>query len=40
MGSNFGFGIGFLFKEDALTINGTNHSVVEEGMTFHVRIAL
>jgi nucleosome binding factor SPN SPT16 subunit len=39
LGSNFGFGIGFLFKEDALAINGTNHTIVEQGMTFHVRIA-
>lgn len=28
MASNFGFGIGFLFKEDALTINASNHTVV------------
>ena len=28
IGSNFGFGIGFLFKEDALAINGQNHTVI------------
>lgn len=40
LGPNFGFGIGFQFKEDTLTINNTNQTVVKEGMTFHVRIAL
>ena len=38
--NNFGFGIGFNFKEDRLLINATNETVVEEGMTFHVRIAV
>lgn len=39
-GNNFGFGIGFLFKEgDALNINGTNSVIVQPNMTFHVRIA-
>lgn len=37
---NFGFGIGFHFKEDILTINQSNQTVVREGMTFHVRVAL
>lgn len=39
-GSNFGFGIGYMFKEDALTINASNQTVIQPGMTFHVRIAL
>jgi len=38
--SNFGFGIGFNYKEDALTINASNQSVIKNGMTFHVRITL
>ncbi len=38
--NNFGFGIGFNFKEDALTINATNQTVVKPGMVFHIRIAL
>lgn len=39
-GANFGFGIGFSFKEDALQITATNQTIIEKGMTFHVRIAL
>ena len=38
--SNFGFGIGFNYKEDALTINAANQTVIKPGMTFHVRITL
>lgn len=38
--SNFGFGIGFNYKEEALTINATNQSIIKSGMTFHVRITL
>ena len=38
--SNFGFGIGFNFKEDALVINGENETKVEQGMTFYVRVHL
>jgi nucleosome binding factor SPN SPT16 subunit len=38
--NNFGFGIGFNFKEDALTINATNQNIIKNGMVFHVRIAL
>lgn len=40
IGANFGFGIGFNFKEDLLTINQSNQTSIKEGMTFHVRIAL
>ena len=40
MGSNFGFGIGFQFKEDYLTINEANQLLLEDGMTLHVRVAL
>lgn len=40
LGNNFGFGIGFAFKEDALTINESNQTVLQSGMTFHVRVAL
>ena len=38
--TNFGFGIGFNFKEDRLLINATNETIIEPGMTFHVRIAI
>ena len=38
--NNFGFGIGFNFKEDRLMINATNDTIIEEGMSFHVRIAI
>ena len=38
--SNFGFGIGFNFKEEILMINASNDTVIEEGMSFHVRIAI
>ena len=37
---NFGFGIGFNYKERALAINANNETVIEPGMTFHVRISL
>ena len=37
--NNFGFGIGFNFKEDALLINASNDTVIQAGMTFHARIA-
>ena len=37
---NFGFGIGFNFKEDLLQINATNETKIEPGMLFHVRITL
>ena len=39
-GSNFGFGIGFSFKEDSLAITAENQTGVEVGMTFHIRVAL
>mmetsp|Transcript_23421 Transcript_23421/g.17869 ORF Transcript_23421/g.17869 Transcript_23421/m.17869 type:complete len:90 (+) Transcript_23421:1041-1310(+) len=39
MHSNFGFGIGTGFKEEALLINETNDTIVEPGMTFHVRVS-
>lgn len=39
-GSNFGFGIGFSFKEDSLAITAENQTGIEVGMTFHVRVAL
>ena len=38
--ANFGFGIGFNFKEESLLINATNETVIEEGMSFHVRLAM
>ena len=38
--NNFGFGIGFNFKEDRLGISASNETVVEEGMSFHVRVAI
>ena len=38
--ANFGFGIGFNFKERKLTISAQNDTLVEEGMTFHVRVSL
>ena len=38
--SNFGFGIGFNYKEDALTINSSNQTVIKAGMSFHVRVTL
>lgn len=37
--ANFGFGIGFNFKEEALLISADNHTIIKPGMTFHVRIA-
>lgn len=40
MGNNFGYGIGFQFKEDFLVVNESNQTVLEDGMTLHVRIAL
>ena len=39
-GSNFGFGIGFTFKEDSLAITADNQTGIEVGMTFHIRVAL
>ena len=38
--TNFGFGIGFNYKEDPLMITESNTTLVKPGMTFHVRIAL
>ncbi len=38
--SNFGFGIGFNYKEDSLTISASNQTVIKSGMTFHVRVTL
>lgn len=38
--ANFGFGIGFNYKERALAINAQNETVIQAGMTFHVRMAL
>ena len=37
---NFGFGIGFNYKERQLMIKADNETLVEAGMTFHVRVAL
>mmetsp|Transcript_32499 Transcript_32499/g.40270 ORF Transcript_32499/g.40270 Transcript_32499/m.40270 type:complete len:152 (+) Transcript_32499:885-1340(+) len=37
---SFGFGIGFNYKERSLAISATNETVIEPGMTFHVRISL
>ena len=37
---NFGFGIGFNYKERALAITANNETVIEAGMSFHVRISL
>lgn len=37
---NFGFGIGFNYKERQLQITATNETVVEPGMTFHVRLSI
>ena len=37
---SFGFGIGFNYKERHLMINASNETIVEPGMTFHVRITL
>lgn len=37
---NFGFGIGFNYKERQLLVKGDNETIVEPGMTFHVRITL
>ena len=36
----FGFGIGFNYKERQLLVKADNETVVEPGMTFHVRITL
>ena len=38
--ANFGFGIGFNYKERQLQISAQNETIVEPSMTFHVRIAL
>lgn len=38
--ANMGFGIGFNYKERALTVSAQNETIIESGMTFHVRIAL
>jgi Xaa-Pro aminopeptidase len=38
--TNFGFGIGFNYKEDPLMITESNTTLVKPGMTFHARIAL
>ena len=38
--SNFGFGIGFNYKEESLVINGENETKIRPGMTFHVRVHL
>lgn len=40
MHQNFGFGIGFNYKEEALVINQSNQTVIKPGMSFHVRITL
>lgn len=37
---SFGFGIGFNYKERQLMIKADNETLVEAGMTFHVRVAL
>lgn len=38
--ANFGFGIGFNYKERSLLINAVNETIVQPGMTFHVRMSL
>ena len=38
--SSFGFGIGFNYKERQLLVSAQNETVIEAGMTFHVRISL
>ena len=38
--NNFGFGIGFNYKERALSINANNETIIEPGMSFHARISL
>ena len=40
MPSNFGFGIGFNYKERQLLVSAQNDTVVEPGMTFHLRISI
>ena len=40
MHTNFGFSIGFSFREDAGVINMGNQTLVEPGMCFHARITL
>ena len=37
---SFGFGIGFNYRERQHTIKADNMTIVEPGMTFHVRITL
>jgi len=37
---SFGFGIGFNYKERQFMIKADNETIVEPGMTFHVRITL
>lgn len=38
--SNFGYGIGLAHKEDACIIAEGNQTVIEKGMTLHVRVTL
>ena len=38
--ASFGFGIGFNYKERSLLINAVNETIVQPGMTFHVRMSL
>jgi len=37
--TNFGFGVGFNFRDDQLVISANNNTQVREGMVFHVRVA-
>ena len=37
---NFGFGIGFNYKERVLAITAANETEIKPGMTFHARISL
>lgn len=39
LGSNFGFGIGFQFKEDSIVLNEDSKTILQPGMTMHVRVA-
>lgn len=35
-----GFGIGSLYREEGLTINDKNETIVKEGMVFHMRVTM
>ena len=38
--TNFGFGIGFAFREDLQLISSSNEMIIKPGMVFHARITL